>query len=343
MSSSIKSKVPLLFLVCVSLWWGFYYQSNGTLNDYGNANFEWLFLLDALIVLPIVCFFCVEDRKEALLKSIILVCLAVLVGSYIIPEQSKLVWHYLESGRYVLLAIVLAFELAAILTVYLAIKAAICKSEDPDHAIEKPIKKYAGDGPVAKLLSFETRMWTYALFSKRVQPESFSGEQHFTYHSKDGAQSNLLGFILLIAFEMPIMHLFLHFIWSPFAANIITLLTAFSLVFFFAEYRAVAKRPISLVGNHLFIRYGLYQPLAIPLSNIEKIQKNMEFVKRARSIKRYNYSGYPNVEIELIEPVGSVKNIFVGVDDADQFISAVSDEMSRHKNALPRTLRQDLT
>ncbi|KTG28769.1 hypothetical protein AWR38_11705 [Idiomarina sp. WRN-38] len=339
MSSSIKSKIPFLFLVCISIWWGFYYQSNSKLNDYGSANFEWLFLLDALIMLPIICFLCVKDKKEALLKSIILVCLAVLVGSYIIPEQSKLIWHYLESGRYFVLAGILLFELVAILTVYLAIKAAIGKSEDPDLSIEKPIKKYLGEGPVAKLLSFETRMWTYALFSKRVKSENFSGEQHFTYHQKDGAQSNLLGFIFLIAFEMPIMHLFLHFIWSPFAANIVTLLTVFSLVFFIAEYRAIARRPISLVGNKLFIRYGLYQPLVIPLGNIAKIRKNLEFVKRSRFVKRYNYSGFPNVEIELIEPVGKIKSVFIGVDSAEQFISAVLAEASRYNNALQRTSR----
>lgn len=339
MSSSIRSKIPFLFLVCISIWWGFYYQSNGKLNDYGSANFEWLFLLDALVMLPVISFFCVKDKKEALLKSVALMCLAVFVGSYIIPEQNKLIWHYLESGRYFVLAVILLFELVAILTVYLAIKAAIGKSEDPDLSIEKPIKKYLGEGPTAKLLSFETRMWTYALFSERVKSESFSGEQHFTYHQKDGAQSNLLGFVFLIAFEIPIMHLFLHFIWSPFAANIVTLLTFFSLVFFFAEYRAVARRPISLVGNGLFIRYGLYQPFVIPLGNIAKIHKNIEFVKRSRFVKRYNYSGFPNVEIELIEPVGKVKSVFIGLDNAEQFISAVLAEASRYNNALQRTSR----
>ena len=333
MNSSIKSKIPLLFLVCISLWWGFYYQSNSKLNDYGSANFEWLFLLDALIVLPIICFLCVKDKKEALLKYIILMCLAVFFGSYIIPEQSKLIWHYLENGRYFVLAVILLFELVAISTVYLAIKGALSKNEDPDLSIEKPIKQYLGEGPVAKLLSFETRMWTYALFSKRVKLENFSGQQHFTYHKKDGAQSNLHGFLFLIAFETPIMHLLLHFIWSPFAANIVTLLTVFGLIFFFAEYRAVSRRPISLVGNNLFIRYGLYQPLVIPLDNIAKIIKNTEFVKRSRFVKRYNYSGYPNVEIELIDPAGKVKSVYIGVDNAEQFISAVLAETSKYNTS----------
>ena len=334
MNDSIKSKLPFLFLVCISTWWGFYYQSNSKLNDYGSANFEWLFLLDALIVLPIICFFCAKDKKEGLLKAVVLSCLAVLIGSYIIPEQSKLIWHYLENGRYFVLAVILSFELVAILTVYLAIKAAIGKSEDPDLSIEKPIKKYLGESPVASLLTFETRMWTFAFFANRIKSEHFRGEQHFTYHQKDGAKSNLLGFIFLIAFEMPIMHLVLHFIWSPLAANIVTLLTIFSLVFFIAEYRAVSRRPISLVCNKLFVRYGLYQPLVIPLENIVKIERNNEFVPRSKFVKRYNYTGNPNVRIKLSEPLGSVNSILIGVDNPEYFISALLDSASRHNKQI---------
>ncbi|WP_304183897.1 hypothetical protein [Pseudoalteromonas prydzensis] len=82
----------------------------------------------------------------------------------------------------------------------------------------------------------------------------------------------------------------------------------------------------------MFIRYGLYQPLVIPISNIAKIHKNLEFVKRSRFVKRYNFSGFPNVEIELIEPVGKVKSVFIGVDSAEQFISAVLAEASRYNH-----------
>ncbi|GEA06921.1 hypothetical protein KUL42_16820 [Alteromonas sp. KUL42] len=324
MSNTIKSKIPLLFLIVISLWWGFYYQSNSTLNAFGNANFEWLFLLDAFISLPIVCFLCIKDKKEALLKSLVFMCLAVLIGSYVIPEQNKLIWPYLESGRYIVVALFLLFEITAMVTVYLAIKVAIKNCEDPDLSIEKPIKKYLGESIVASLLCFEIRMWTFTLFYKQVKPENFNGKPHFTYHNKDGAHSNLLGFIFIIAFEIPIMHLFLHFIWSPFAANIITLLTAFSVLFFLAEYRAISRRPISLVGSNLVIRYGLYQPLTIPINNIAKVEKNSEFVKRSRSVKRYNYAGFPNVAIKLAEPMGKIERIVIGVDNAEEFISAIN-------------------
>ena len=323
LSRSLITKFPFLFFIGMSTFWGFYYQANNELNDYGNANFEWLFLLDALVMLPIICFLCIEAKKQALLKSIILLCLAIFVGSYIIPEQSKLVWPYLDNGRYLIVVVFLCLEAVALITVYLAIKTGLDNSEDPDIAIEKPIKKYFGEGPIAALLSFETRLWTYALFSRRIKLTKFCGDQHFTYHKKDGAHSNLFGFICVIALEMPVMHVVLHFTWSPFAANIVTLLTGFSLLFFIAEYRAVAKRPISLLGNELFIRYGLYQPLVIPLASIAKIQKNNLFVKRASHVKRYNYSGIPNIKIELLTPMKGINSVCLGVDDAEKLISAV--------------------
>lgn len=325
MNISIRSKLPLLFLIGVSIFWGYYYQSNSALNDYGAANFEWLYLIDGLLVLPILCFLCIKNKKEALLKSVLYGCLVVLIGSYIVPEQSKLIWHYLESGRYLVVAMILVFELIAISTVYLSIKAALNRRVDPDLAISEPIKRFLGESILAQLLSFETRMWTYALFSKAITFEQFSGDKHFSYHQKDGTKSNLLGFILMIIIEIPIMHLLLHFIWSPTSALVVTLLTIFSLVFFIAEYRAVSKRPVSLVGECLVIRYGIYQAMTVPLNNIDSIHEHRVHVARSKFVKRYNYSGTPNVAIKLVRPVDSVKTIYIGIDIPAKFIDAVNN------------------
>ncbi len=116
MNTSLKQKIPLIFLVCVSIFWGFYYASNSSLNDFGAANYEWLFLIDGLLVLPLLCFLCIKDKKQAVIKALVMGCLVVLIGSYIIPEPSKFIWHYLESGRYVVLLAFLLFEVVAIST-----------------------------------------------------------------------------------------------------------------------------------------------------------------------------------------------------------------------------------
>ena len=332
MRTAIKTKIPLLFLVAISLWWAFYYQSNSVLNDFGSATYEWLFFIDALVMLPILCFVCVKNRKEALLKAVVLCSIAILVGSFIIPQTSKLIWPYLELGRYLVLAAVVLLELSVLLTVYVSIKAALNQNIDPDLAIAEPIRHYLGDGIAGRVFSFETRMWTYALFANRIKPERFNGEQHFTYHQKDGAQSNLVGFIFLIIIELPIAHVLLHFFWSSLAANIITALTLFSLVFFIAEYRAYAKRPISLTANELIIRYGIYQSLVIPLSNIAAVMPHAAYVQRAKNVKRYNSSGVPNVAIEL-KPSSDgrdnvLQTIYLGIDQPNVFLNKLNTQLA---------------
>jgi len=325
MKSTIKSKIPLVFLTVVSIWWWWYYSSSNALNDFGNARHEWLFMLDALLVLPILCFICESDRQKAFLKAVILFCTAVFIGSFIIPEQNKVIFHFLESGRYFVLAIILAVELSALVTVCLAARALLAKNEDPDLAVANPINKVFGTSLFSSVLAFEGRVWSFALFSSKIKSSAYKGDQYFYYHKKDGAKSNLLGFILLIILEIPLVHLLLHFLWSSTAANITTGLTVFGLIFFFAEYKAVAKRPISIHRDILVIRYGLYSPFTIALSNIAEIGTNDVFVKRVSGVKRFNYSGVPNVAIKLYSPVNGKTEIYLGVDSPDDFITAVKN------------------
>ena len=323
MKPSIKSKIPLAFLTLLSIWWGYYYTSSNALNEYGNAKHEWLFMLDALLVLPILCFLCESDKQKALLKAAILCCTSVYIGSFSIPEQNKVIFHFLESGRYFVLAIILVLELSALVTVCLAVRASLAKKEDPDLAVANPIEKVFGSSLFSSILSLEGRVWSFALFASQIQSSAYRGNQHFYYDKKDGAHSNLLGFILLIVIEIPLVHLLLHFLWSSTAANIATGLTLFGLVFFFAEYKAVGKRPVSIHGNNLIIRYGVYAPFTIPLSNVSVICPNNAFVKRSSNVKRFNYSGVPNVAIKLCSPINGKTDVYLGVNSPDNFINSV--------------------
>ena len=325
MKSSIKSKIPLAFLTIVSVWWWFYYTSSIALNEYGNAKHEWLFMLDTLLVLPVICFFCDSDKQKALLKAAILCCTSVFIGSLIIPEQNKVIFHFLESGRYFILAIILILELSALATVCLAVRASLAKKEDPDLAVAVPIERIFGPSLFSSILSFEGRVWSFALFDSKIQSSAYRGNNHFYYDKKDGAQSNLLGFILLIIIELPLVHLLLHFLWSATAANVTTGLTLFGLVFFFAEYKAVAKRPISIHKNNVIIRYGLYTSFIIPLDEISEIRPNDSFVKRSSNVKRFNYSGVPNVAIRLNSPVNGKAEVYLGVNLPDAFINTVKN------------------
>ncbi len=152
-------------MICA--FWAFFYQSTNAMNEYGVEKPEWLLLIDGLIVLPILCFFCVNDKKEAAIKAVAYGCLIILLGSFVIPENSKVVWPYLESLRYLAIAAFVVLELTTIFTVFFAIKASLSKDKDPDMSISQTIEKILGKGVISALLSFEARVWTYALFSKK--------------------------------------------------------------------------------------------------------------------------------------------------------------------------------
>lgn len=332
MNSHIKQKIPPIFLVTISVWWAFYYQGNNVLNDFGKANFEWLFLVDGLVVLPLLCFLCIKDKKEALIKVLVYSGIVIFVGSVIIPGTSKILWPYLESGRYLLLPVFILFEVIAVLTVVIAINAALSHGIDPDTAISSPITRFLGKGLISDIICFEARIWSYALFSKAIHTHNFRGKKHFSYHKKDGAQSNSMGFIILILFEAPLMHLVLHFIWSPVAANIITLLTLFALVFLFAENRAMAIRPISIDENSLIIRYGVYNAKAVLLKNIKSVRETNNVAPRSKSVKQYDFLGAPNTVINLVEPEGSLESIYLGLDNPKYFIASMEEANSLLNN-----------
>ena len=319
MNWNLKQKLPLLFLIGASSWWAYYYQSNSTLNDFGAANFEWLFLIDGLLVLPILCLICIEDRKEAAIKIVLYSCLIIFIGSIIIPDTSKIIWPFLESGRYLVIFGLVLIEAAALLTVVIAIHAALKRGMDPDTAVASPVKRIFGKGLLTDILSFEARAWTYALFANAIRFENFSVQKHFSYHKKDDAKSNSMGFIILILFEVPLVHLVLHFLWSPLAASVISGLTLLGLVFLFAENRAMERRPISIDDDRIIIRYGIFKPKVVLLKNIKSINEINEFIPRSKSVKRFNFSGHPNIVINLIEPDGYVEKIYL-------LLSTISDE-----------------
>ncbi len=319
-----KQHIPLIFLVCISAFWAYYYKSNIWFNDYGNNKMELWLLIDTFFTLPLLCFYCYwDDKKTALIKSLVYISLLVLLGSYIIPDVQKHVWLYLENVRYVLLVVFILFEIITIYTVVLAIKIPFKMNNDPDEAIAKPLIKYMGNSFVASIMQVEARVWSFLLFNKHIKQENFKGNKHFSCHLKDGVQSTLLGFIIITCVELPIVHTLLYFLWSPFAANIISGLTVISLVYFIAQYRAIEKRPVSLTDDGMIIRYSLNNPLKINFNEIESVSTNDKVIQRDKSIKRYNLFGVPNIEIKLKHSaIREFHTIYLGLDNPSMFIDS---------------------
>ncbi|MFD2178890.1 hypothetical protein [Veronia pacifica] len=330
MELKVRSALPILFLIAISIFWANYYQSHSELNNFGNANFEWLFLIDSFVALPIICLLCIREKKKALVQSLFLCLLAIWIGSYIIPASSKIVWPYLEMVRYVSVPIILIVECSVVLGVILVIKATLDTHGDIDKTIDGSVRRVLGSNSVAKFFGLETRVWTFFLMAHRISPSQFSGKEHFSYHNKDQAKSNALGFLVIMIAEAPIMHIFLHYVWSPIAANIISLLTVIGIIFFVADYRAMSRRPISITDDALMIRFGVFNPLKIALKDIASISAHASEVPKNEHAKQYNYFGHPNVRIALKRPVNGFDTVYLGLDQPNDLIKAVQAEVRSH-------------
>ncbi|WP_153916225.1 PH domain-containing protein [Shewanella sp. TC10] len=318
------SKISLISFLLLLFAWYYFFNTDNWLNEYGFANQDWLFLIDIAISMPLICFLCIKSVNQALIKSIGYFALFVTFGSYFIPGEDQTIWPYLTDLRYLILVIFVFMEFSAIYCVFVAIKNAVSIKTDPDLAIESAVKSTFGANTISSILILEARVWYFIFCSRSINPNLYYGERAFFYHFKDSQQSNALGFILMIAFEIPLMHLLLHFIWTPFAANIITGLTLLSLVFFIAEYLAMSLRPITIDKQNIFIRYGVFNTMTVPILNIQSISTSHGFIKRQPHIKRYNFSGVPNIEIALATPIGDITHIYIGVDSPNAFIDAVT-------------------
>ncbi|WP_394205215.1 hypothetical protein [Shewanella waksmanii] len=327
MSQALKYKpmMPLLITLLLISSWVINFHVASPLNDMGLAQLEWLYLVDILIVVPVVCFWAIADKRTAAIKSAAYISLLLLIGTVIIPTEQQQLLPQLSPLRYLILALILAIEVISIVLVVLAVNTALKAKSDPDQALTSAVSKLTNNPSLSNILCLDLRMWSFLLCHKRIQPQHYRGQQQFSYHKKDGCRDNALGFIVIIGFELPIAHLLLHFFWSPLAANIITGLTLLSLLFFIAEYRALAKRPISIDNKQLIIRYGLYPSFSIDIDNISDIRPNQQFIPRHGTVKRFNLSGTPNLAITLKKPIGKINRVYLGVDNPTKLRQALTD------------------
>jgi hypothetical protein len=338
MTKIIKKKnIPLLFLIGATVFWSYYYTTANWFNDYGENKSEVWLLIDVLFTLPLICFYCFwDDKKTAAIKTIVYISLLVLLGSYIIPQLQKNVWLYLENLRYVAIIGFVVMEVIAAFTVIFAIKASFSQNEDPDEAITKPVIKLVGNSMLSSIMQVEARVWTFLLFPKQIKRENYKGIKHFNCHLKDGTQSFLLGFIIITGFQLPIDHILLYFIWTPFAANVVSGLTLISLIYFIAQYRAIAKRPVSFTKQKLIIRYSLSNPMEIGFDQIESISLNTKTVYRDKKYKRYNLFGVPNIQINIIKSKSRVyQKVFIGVDNPQAFVGYFNSVKVGNQQKLP--------
>ncbi|MEO7325289.1 MAG: hypothetical protein ABIW82_10725 [Dokdonella sp.] len=306
---------------------------------------EWPMLFDLLVTVPLAYLIAFRRQgRQPWMGAAMLAGTGVMVAGWIVPEQSRHWLGFLQAGRNLFAAVVVLGEIALALSLARLTLRLLRDGNDPERAVAAALHARFGDTPVARLLAFEVRLWFYALFATAKRRLTFAGDEHFSCHAKDGHASNQQGFILLILIELPIVHVLLSLFWQWKGACVVSALSLWGLCFLIAERRATLRRPISMDGDRLYVRYGLGAELVVPLARITAVAPHRDAVaRRIPDTLRYCESGAPNICVRLSPALdvpglfgGSrkIEWIYLGVDAPGRFLSHLSARLPNPDQAI---------
>ncbi|HEY0585366.1 MAG TPA: hypothetical protein VGD52_04475 [Pseudoduganella sp.] len=294
---------------------------------------EWPLLLDLLVTFPVAyLLICRPAWKDWLKKSASMLMLGLAFGSLAIPDADKLVWREIDRLRVAPPVLFAIAEITLAAWLLLGVRRALLADANSDRVLARAIQRRFGKGVTGRLMEFEARVWYYGLFMRKLPV--FEGEQHFSTAHAGGNASNQLAWVWLMVFDIPIAHMLLHFLWSPFAAWVATALTAWGLLYLLADYRATLVRPVSLAADALHVRCGaLASDAVVPYAAIAAVACVPHPERRLPGKRYFRHQGVMNVEITLRPGtalptlVGSDKaasHLVLGVDEPAQFVEALA-------------------
>ncbi len=295
---------------------------------------EWPVAFDLLLLLPFAYWWVHRKRgRAALVGAAALFGTGILVGGWIVPTGSQVWWPWLQQLRYVGLFAVLLVQ-AGLLSVLVREVVRAQQGQNLELALDDAISRRLGRTGIASVLRLEARMWLYALVRRPVR-HAFAGDAHFHVHLQQGNASNQGAFLLLIAVEVPVMHVIVH-LFNPLAAIIVSALSVYGFIFLWAEYRATRLRPVSATATCLQIRYGVAGDVAVPWACIASVTRHSGLARRATGRMRFIGMGAANVRIGLRRGTRlpgllgerEVDEVLLGIDEPERFIACLHARIS---------------
>jgi hypothetical protein len=293
---------------------------------------SWALAIDLLLVLPLAWLLLKPRQwRQRWPAALGLAGAGFLLGHGLVPEGDAL-WALLGDVRWVLLGLVLLAELWLLSGVLRQVWRAR-QGGNAEAVAAQGVRRVFGEGLSGRLMQLESRLWVYALV-RRPAAAPYAGEQHFSVHRQHGNASNQLGFVILMAAELPVMHVLLHLGFGATVAWVVTALSAYGWLYLWAEYRATRWRPISLDADTLHLRYGLLIDAALPRAAVLCAEAVAAREPLARAPRRLRLQGMGRANVRLrLQPGTRVRlpwgesetdEVLLGVDEPERFIRAVN-------------------
>lgn len=333
MPSARKPDVRTLAFAAVAALMGVAYTAamKGPWPVPGGTLPSWAMAIDLLLVLPVAWLLLKPREWRSRWPAALGVAGAgFLLGRWLAPEGDAL-WGALGDVRWLLLGLVLLAELWLLSGLLRQVWRAR-QHGNAEAAAAQGVQRVCGDGVSGRLMQLESRLWVYALM-RRPAAAPFAGEQHFSVHRQHGNASNQLGFVIVMAAELPIVHVLLHLGFGATVAWVVTALSAYGWLYLWAEYRATRWRPLSLDADTLHLRYGLLIDATLPRAAVQGAEPVAAREPRGRAPGRLVLEGMGRANVRLrLQPGTRVRlpwgereanEVLLGVDEPERFIQAL--------------------
>lgn len=306
---------------------------------------DWTLALDLLVVLPLWWWWLqpAPRGRQAGLGALAVALVGIWAGAWLLPADSKQLWLWLEPLRWVLVGALVLMQLALVtlalrqLARVLAGRRRALRSGQGLPGLLETELHAAVDaqaaGTARPWLRLEARLWLYAVAPRRwLEATPAAGEQWFGVHRQGQNLSNQMGFVILAAVEIPIVHVLLHLGFGALVAGIVTALSVYGALFLWAEARATRWRPVGLDATTLHLRHGLVTDVPVPRSAIVSAQLYRGAApRRARGRLRCTGMGRANLRLQLrpgtrlaaLTGEQAFTEVYLGVDEPERLLRAL--------------------
>jgi hypothetical protein len=122
----------------------------------------------------------------------------------------------------------------------------------------------------AEVIAYEAAVLWYAVAGGGSRETDHDAEA-FGVRRRSGYGPVLAALLLALTAEAIAVHLLVRH-WSAAAAWVLTILTAYAVVWLIGDFRALGRRPILLTDDELVVRLGLRWTVRVPLARIRAVR-----------------------------------------------------------------------
>ncbi|MBS9461709.1 hypothetical protein KIM67_04760 [Flagellimonas sp. 389] len=320
--------VGTLVLLVKSIW----FQQNPNVLALGVT-------IDLLLTTPIVYFLLVRKTRIPTTTIVPFLIFVTVVCSVILPKENQL---YLGLFKTWLLPVIELSILSFVLyKLYGAVKRYNTEKQyslDFFSTLKKVCTEILPKAMVTPVV-MEISVFYYGfLYWKK---KDFK-ENEFSYHKNSGTITLLVAILFIVAIETFVLHILIAK-WSIIVAWIFTFLSIYSGIQIFGFLKSMLKRPISIEGHKLYLRYGIMSESSIDLSDIDAVELSSKEIELDNETRKLSFLGElesHNIVIRLKKE--NVLTGIYGIKKSYKNLVLFIDDPMTFKNSIETALKNNL-